>query len=542
MGSLEAGDRTHGVAPSSMASLNSAPLKVTLDDTASEEPLTTHLTKLERPSTLRTHTSWLIAITLCLLPAILLAAFTPQLSAYVGRSGCLPNGDFILPSSSSIWASDLFFIPSLGFAVGGTRATSGLTVVRVVDIIWDLAVARGGQAVLAWVAYRVFRAVFQAQMRSGEVGYDVFSEVALHTGAARSLPPLWRRAFGKLPLPRTSGARRTHCAMAIVTVYLLAMPTLFAAMTGYASVPEPSIDMSGLQPQENFTQNRFVNFFSADTQSCEGALLPAFGIIQHTCTPLAYPNDADIMSKYREEICLSGYLNDAPAAGIADFTPITYPRHPWTCNSYDYLDYYQRYRDVYQRCPQVGNDSVGYSPAPGCEAMDVESYIQIQCQSKLSRARLDPPLLNLTLFRGDLETLEQREQSHEYLGYSCAGQLIRRPWLTGGSSQYVEGICMASTDYAWGFSFHLVFLTSILSGVVVAILYSLWLYAYRLVPDRVETSTFLDAALMTSSAQQRFGANVHEWKVKQVDDVILKGEQGIGDPDGASYLRLRNIR
>ena len=65
---------------------------------------------------------------------------------------------------------------------------------------------RGGQAALVVVASRVFGSVLKVLMRSGEVGYDLFSAVAFEAGSARSLVTIGRHVLGATPVPRTRRA------------------------------------------------------------------------------------------------------------------------------------------------------------------------------------------------------------------------------------------------------------------------------------------------------------------------------------------------
>lgn len=283
------------------------------------------------------------------------------------------------------------------------------------------------------------------------------------------------------------------------------------------------------------TLNHTIDLYNAFTQNCAGPLLSAFGVIEIKC--LAGFNYSD--STYRDDRCNTDYLGQL-GRFIPDFSPVSYNSPPWTCGSFDYMDYYNRYRQSYEECERVGSSSAGHAARAGCAALDVESVIYLQCSDKGDQVRLQPPLLNLTIFddyRGDGKT---KNGDRHYNRFDCGERLMQRDWLGNDRSAVVPGSCTAFGAYAWGFSFHFMFLVSILSAIVALILYSLWLYALRLAPKEMDTNTFLDAALMISRAQQQFGSDVHGWTAKRVEKVILKGGQGIGDPP--AYLRLRNVR
>lgn len=69
-----------------------------------------------------------------------------------------------------------------------------------------------------------------------------------------------------------------------------------------------------------------------------------------------------------------------------------------------------------------------------------------------------------------------------------------------------------------------------LSASVGASLYLLWLCGRRLAPMGCDTNTFLDAVLMLSTAHYHFGYVVHEWSMQEVNEIGLKGREGMGEP------------
>lgn len=216
---------------------------------------------------------------------------------------------------------------------------------------------------------------------------------------------------------------------------------------------------------------------------------------------------------------------------------MTYNSRPWTCGAYDYGEYYDSHRQLYAQCPRVGNDSFGFMAARDCTAIDIPSEIRLQCAPEVGKIQLAPPLLNLSIFtfyRGD-EAGDTPKSDKCFNRFSCAAQLIERESLDGRQ----PGSCKASRSYAWGFSFHFVFLTSSLSSAVAGTLYVLWIHARRLAPGRVEGSAFLDAALMVQRAQRQFAGDVHEWPKKRVEEVVLNGPVGMGEAD--AELRLRRL-
>ena len=57
---------------------------------------------------------------LSIVPILLLALFAPRLASKLSRSACLPNGEFIIPGTASIWNPAYIF--TITITVGGERS------------------------------------------------------------------------------------------------------------------------------------------------------------------------------------------------------------------------------------------------------------------------------------------------------------------------------------------------------------------------------------------------------------------------------------
>jgi hypothetical protein len=215
-----------------------------------------------------------------LTPVILLAAFSSSLSQNLGANGCTSSGEFVLPYTASIWDPKRFFSITIAFLGPGPSACSynavvpqalactgyNFTQAKVIDIAWDVLVGRGGQTALIVVAHRVFGQVVKVLMQQGEVGYDLFSAVAFDAGSASSLVTIGRHVVGATPVPRTRRVVLAYVGMALATLYIVVMPSLLAAMTGYTSYYGPVLDFEA-----------DVFGISAPLKDCEGSILPVWG-------------------------------------------------------------------------------------------------------------------------------------------------------------------------------------------------------------------------------------------------------------------------
>ncbi|KAK3292120.1 uncharacterized protein B0H64DRAFT_346694 [Chaetomium fimeti] len=146
-------------------------------------------------------------------------------SAWYG-SACRPDDSFSVYQGFDYWRIDGFFqitLPLIG--------PLDFTQAKVVDIIWDLAVGKGGQAFLAFFSWKAFSTYVRSAMHTGPVTYSSFFAVFLESDASPMSTYRITRDF------TTRGPLRSKLAMACIVAtmaFIIAWPTLASAMTGYA--------------------------------------------------------------------------------------------------------------------------------------------------------------------------------------------------------------------------------------------------------------------------------------------------------------------
>ena len=175
------------------------------------------------------------------IPILLLATYAHTLSVRLGSKACLPNGQFVLPGTASIWNPAYFF--TISITTRGAYSDWTYTRVKIIDVLWDVAVGRGGQLVLIYIAYRVFSRSLDHVMETKTISYQTYSAVAFESTSLRSI---WHYLGGIdwfHQSDRSLRSWRIFTAMAIASLYVAAMPTLFSAMTGYAALFAPSLEM-----------------------------------------------------------------------------------------------------------------------------------------------------------------------------------------------------------------------------------------------------------------------------------------------------------
>lgn len=459
-------------------------------------------------------------------PLCLLLGFSGKLSRQLQEKACSPNGDFVLPFTTSIWDAEYFFSITVPFSGPGT---SGCTVsygetytlscaasysfsrVKVIDIAFDVLVGRGGQAVTIVLAYHVFGGVLRTLMVDGEVGYGLFSAVAFDSGGFGSLPVLLRHALGWTPVPRTSHAVIVYWAMTLTTVWIIAMPTLISAMTGYTARFAPFVDLGLSDFNGTFT---WTNSALTD---CMDSFAPVWGQLEQ--------NDAAT-----DFIPLAGYW------------PIVDDPKQNTIAGPEWVEYYNRYFDpIYSQCPERLNIS-------GCSAAQERTYLVTHYGTDFTTNETIP-----IPAPGIIKYPEFRNPVSKYRWWNCneylidAMQLINFPdFATPPTQDALTGMCRSGSGYVWGFSFLLTLVASVLHLIFVLVLYALWMDVGRHWRARKgqrgkleNIGQFKDAVQMVVSAQRHYGTGIAEWDAASLEKEIMKGKLGMGHEVGSGHGVVR---
>lgn len=179
-----------------------------------------------------------LPLALAIITTLAAAAETASQSYIMGRD-CYPNGLWKEAPGATwrIMDSSYFFTPNLSFGA------FTFTQVKVIDVAWDLIIGRGGQLLLAWVNYRVFNEWLVYHMEMHLTSYKLYAAVAFETITMSTLGVLGKEflAFGELSWKRLFRWLAV-LSMLLSTFYVLAFPTLMAAMTGYITTYEPYIE------------------------------------------------------------------------------------------------------------------------------------------------------------------------------------------------------------------------------------------------------------------------------------------------------------
>jgi hypothetical protein len=106
----------------------------------------------------------------------------------VGDGACRPDGTFDPPMLNSYdnWSPSGFFQITVGFG------QLPFTAVKIIDVVWDVVVGRGGQAILAATSYIIFSKCLLRIMERNSVSYGTFEVLGFQTASASTIIKLTR--------------------------------------------------------------------------------------------------------------------------------------------------------------------------------------------------------------------------------------------------------------------------------------------------------------------------------------------------------------
>lgn len=100
---------------------------------------------------------------------------------------------------------------------------------KLIDVVWDLVIGQGGRLLLAWISYGVFMDGLTRLMETSTVSYQLYASIVVETS---SLASTWCSLKAVFTAHRWRG-QAFLAWFGLVTLYVLAYPTLMSAATGY---------------------------------------------------------------------------------------------------------------------------------------------------------------------------------------------------------------------------------------------------------------------------------------------------------------------
>ena len=157
-------------------------------------------------------------------------------------SGPSDNTSLIAPLSprpcdvGDVWSSW-----SALFEINMRTGNLSFTAAKLIDVAFDIVVGRGGQAVLAWIAYRVYTDVLTRITEKGQIRYDLFAAFTIKPNDGLTLG----KAAASIPVTPHLWAKGTLLCIVLAMSYVLAYPTLMSAATSLVAATITSVRLDG---------------------------------------------------------------------------------------------------------------------------------------------------------------------------------------------------------------------------------------------------------------------------------------------------------
>ncbi|KAI0394875.1 hypothetical protein F5Y17DRAFT_231845 [Xylariaceae sp. FL0594] len=150
---------------------------------------------------------------------------------------CGSDGSFSPYYRNDYWDPSGIFQINLGFG------SFSFTEVKVIDTAWDVVVGRLGQGILALISWRVFADYATVSMRATPITYTAYIVLFLDSGP--TITSFYRLTRDLIRYRYLKSKLAAACVISSM-VFILAWPTLVAAMTGYTPLTEAYVkDVEG---------------------------------------------------------------------------------------------------------------------------------------------------------------------------------------------------------------------------------------------------------------------------------------------------------
>ncbi|KAI1380584.1 hypothetical protein F4677DRAFT_403956 [Hypoxylon crocopeplum] len=402
-------------------------------------------------------------------------------STYGDSTACRSDSSFnVNISAYNSWAASGFFKISLG---GGNLT---FTQAKVIDILWDIILGRGGQVFLAFISWRVFANYVATSMEFAPVTYAVFSTIYLQDEPSIFSTFRIARVFIS---GRGLKSKLSMVFIILSMLFLVGWPTFVSAMTGYTTIVEafiPNYDgsyipYSDFQPiayiihdgqRVNLTEDYMVSFLDAREE-------PIFG---YKGNIFSRCNDLEIT----EGFCLlqrttSNYVSLHGFFGIQDATSV------WMNNTL---------------------------PSP---VLNISAFYFTPDSKLFGHDWVDP--------RATRQKMPFQDPSNITLASS--NQTYPLTYIqSNGQCQPVED------RFAWGFSFIQLFIVDVLLNIWATGIYIIWLKARFQLPlqGQAEVPRGLKSVLILAKKMNNelheAGIDVHSLTDRKLKDEISKQLQG----------------
>ncbi|KAK3625239.1 hypothetical protein LTR56_012034 [Elasticomyces elasticus] len=438
-------------------------------------------------------------------PLVVLAGlivFTATFFALITAPGevpnftCTPNGavkfswsssyDEIRKPYSPTWDPSQFLSITLG--IGSFTFTQA----KAIDFLWDLSVGRGGQFVLTWCCYPIFRRSLLLEMESREITVPTFASLAFDKigwSSVRSLASPCATEFWTAfrELDKTGAVRSSSPGRLIpflgAFAYILLFPSWMSIMTGYQAQSQPYVHIAN------------------------GNLIPTTALEQPDAVVIEGSNSglSDQRVVFRsKDLSLFSSLDDCELLVIA------LERWKWLTHGADdsgqvdrsgTLDFYDRVRGV---------ELAQHNSGP---ILDAHNTITIDNHTYILQQPLNVAISNYEDAQGENTiNIYRATEYRSYLDEALSVAYLR-----------YNTTCQPSTNYHWGFSSLLLFAFCVTSVAFASTMFLLDAESFwhgRADVLYMPVNVYRDALDLSIELRARYGERVDQMPSKQLLNLV----------------------
>ncbi|KAL1793769.1 hypothetical protein ACET3X_008751 [Alternaria dauci] len=168
-------------------------------------------------------------------PMTLIGYLTPFTSIFADKTLSCGNGVYGQPQNATVTGIEKLF------ALDATFGRFSFSQVKAIDVLWDLVVGKGAQALAWWASYTVFCDALLRAIERHPASFEIFQRIANEGPGLLSLWTLIKELWNA----KSARTKALFFYMFWSTGYVLLVPIVLGAMTGYDATSIAWIDLQG---------------------------------------------------------------------------------------------------------------------------------------------------------------------------------------------------------------------------------------------------------------------------------------------------------
>ncbi|RYO58090.1 hypothetical protein AA0116_g7298 [Alternaria tenuissima] len=169
------------------------------------------------------------------LPMTLISYLTPFTFIFADKTLSCGESIFGQPQNATVTGIEKLF------ALDATFGRFSFSQVKAIDVLWDLLVGKGAQALAWWASYNVFCDALLRAIERHPASFEIFQRIGNEGPGLHSLWTLTKELWHA----KSARTRALFFYMFWSTGYVLLVPIVLGAMTGYDSTSIAWIDLEG---------------------------------------------------------------------------------------------------------------------------------------------------------------------------------------------------------------------------------------------------------------------------------------------------------